>query len=76
MNRKGRGLWRDPLELTDRELRIALLLADDFSNAEIAEELGIREHSVGTPIAIIFEKLDIRDRKNVAGKLRERGFLE
>jgi len=52
--------------LTDREFDIVRLVADGCSNREISEELFLSEGTVRNYISVILEKLELRDRTQLA----------
>ncbi len=53
-------------DLTPRELMVAERVAHGASNREIAEDLDITERTVKAHMSIIFEKLGVRDRVQLA----------
>ncbi|MDT8861845.1 response regulator transcription factor [Alkalihalobacillus sp. MEB130] len=58
---------REELEqLTPREQDIAALVAQGLSNKEIAEQLYISEGTVRNTLSIILEKVQLRDRTQLA----------
>jgi two-component system nitrate/nitrite response regulator NarL len=56
--------WAAPL--TDRERQVADTIAGGYSNKEIARRLGITERTVKAHVGAIFEKLQVRDRLQLA----------
>jgi DNA-binding NarL/FixJ family response regulator len=51
-----------PVPLTAREEQILALMADSFSNREIAQQLFLQPQTVKNYVHIIFQKLDVHDR--------------
>ena len=52
--------------LTMRQLEVARLLSQGFTNKEIARSLGIAEQTVANHLKAIFEKLGVHSRAGVA----------
>lgn len=52
--------------ITDKELEIIIKIADGLSNREIAELLYLSEGTVRNYISMILEKLNLRDRTQIA----------
>jgi DNA-binding NarL/FixJ family response regulator len=61
--------------LTGRERAVLRLLAEGFSNKEIAARLFLVEGTVRNHVSSILQKLDVRDRTQAALKARELGIL-
>jgi LuxR family maltose regulon positive regulatory protein len=57
------------LDLTDREMEIALLAADGLTNKEISERLFISTNTVKTALKGVFEKLDVNSRALLKQKM-------
>ncbi len=58
-------------ELSDRESEVAGLIAQSYSNREIAAKLFITEGTVKNYISTIYEKIGTNDRVKAAKMLRE-----
>jgi DNA-binding CsgD family transcriptional regulator len=48
--------------MTDSELAVAKLVAQGLTNREVAEQLFLSPHTVGTHLRRVFAKLDINSR--------------
>jgi DNA-binding NarL/FixJ family response regulator len=67
---------QDGIPLTDREIEVLRLIADEYSNSEIAEKLFISIRTVDTHRRNLLEKLQV---KNTAGLVKyaiNKGLLE
>jgi predicted ATPase/DNA-binding CsgD family transcriptional regulator len=64
-----------PEPLSERELEILRLIADGFSNREIAEQLVVALSTVKWHINQIYSKLDVDSRTRAAARARELNIL-
>lgn len=61
-------------QLTPRQLEILRLLAKGLTNREICGVLGIAEGTVKAHLAALFEALDVTNRTEAVGLMRELGL--
>jgi|SRR3990172_3983034 len=61
--------------LSFRETEILRLVAEGFTNREVAARLSVSENTVKTHLARIFEKLGTTSRSEAAALARARGWL-
>ena len=61
-------------ELTQREQEILQLLAQNHSNQEIAQQLGINPKTVRNHVSNVFAKLQVADRAEAIIRAREAGM--
>jgi DNA-binding CsgD family transcriptional regulator len=58
--------------LTAREIQVAFLIGQFFSNAAIAEALGISVKTVENQLTRIYQKLTLRSRSELVAQLNQR----
>ena len=64
-----------PDDLSDREIEVLQLIAAGRTNAEIADELVISEHTVVSHISHIFTKTGVANRAQAAAYAVRRGYV-
>lgn len=64
-----------PEPLTERELEVLRLVAEGFSNREIAERLVIAPSTVKTHLKNLYGKLDVHSRTQAVTRGREAGLI-
>jgi NarL family two-component system response regulator LiaR len=64
-----------PDALTDREMEVLTLVAQGYSNLEIAEKLVITEHTVGKHVSNILIKLHLANRTQLALYALRKGLV-
>jgi predicted ATPase/DNA-binding SARP family transcriptional activator/DNA-binding CsgD family transcriptional regulator/Tfp pilus assembly protein PilF len=57
---------KKPLELTPREVEVAGLIAQGFTNRQVSQELSISERTAGNHVAKILKKLGLSSRAQIA----------
>jgi predicted ATPase/DNA-binding CsgD family transcriptional regulator len=71
----GPGQTPEASPLTRRELEVVRLMAAGLTNAEIAEQLVLSDHTVHRHVANILRKLDVRSRAAAASLAAQLGLL-
>ena len=66
MNYKSRKASYKNKDITDKEYSIILKIAEGLSNKEISEKLYLSQGTIRNYISSILEKLDLRDRTQIA----------
>jgi two-component system response regulator NreC len=61
--------------LTSREQDVLTLIAQGFTNTEIAEQLTLSINTIKTHRSRIYNKLDLHDRASLVGYALKRGLL-
>jgi ATP/maltotriose-dependent transcriptional regulator MalT len=61
--------------LSGREWEVLALVAEEYSNAQIAQSLVISQHTVKVHLRNIFEKLDVQTRLGAVMVALRQGWL-
>jgi DNA-binding NarL/FixJ family response regulator len=64
-----------PAGLTERELEVLRLVAQGLTNKEIAQELKVKERTVGFHVGNILSKLDVASRVEAAVWAKDHGVV-
>ena len=75
MTRLRRVCASEPDPLTDRERQVLRLCAEGWSNAGIAEELGLHEGTARNYVSEAISELDATNRVDAARLARNKGWL-
>ena len=67
---------RDIERLTDREKDVLRLVAQGFSNVEIADELFVSRETIKSHVTSVLTKLGVRDRTQAVIAAYESGFVQ
>ncbi|MEK6230034.1 MAG: response regulator transcription factor [Actinomycetota bacterium] len=70
------GVTERPDELTPRELEVTKLIAEAYTNRQIAEALNLAEKTVESHRANVLAKLGMRDRVELVRYAIRRGLVE
>ncbi|MFD9099421.1 response regulator [Streptomyces collinus] len=73
--RPGAMAGADLAELTGRELEVLMLIAQGYSNTEIASDLCVTESTIKTHVSKVLVKLGLRDRTQAAIFAYENGVV-
>ncbi|GAA4913255.1 regulatory LuxR family protein [Actinomycetospora succinea] len=65
----------NPAGLSDRQVEVVRLLAENLTNAEIAARLVISEKTADHHVSAILAKLEVRTRREAAARARELGVV-
>ena len=74
-NKEKRRKNNSDSELSTRELDVLKLIAKNYSNQEVADQLFISFHTVKTHVKNILLKLDVDSRSKAVTKAKELGLI-
>jgi len=67
---------RSALDLSARERDVLSYLVHGFTNAEIAQSLGVTQNTVKTHLKNLFAKLDVTNRTEAAAEAKNLGIVD
>ncbi|MBW3664570.1 MAG: response regulator transcription factor [Actinobacteria bacterium] len=73
MAHRGQRASEDPLGLTVQERRVLRLAAEDLTNPQIADQLGLSVNTVKDHLSSAYGKLGVRGREDAVRVVREHG---
>ncbi|MGJ8528518.1 response regulator transcription factor [Maritalea sp.] len=74
--RRGPAKVGNNLDLSGRERDVLSYLVHGYTNAEIAQSLGVTQNTVKTHIKNLFQKLDVSNRTEAAAEAKILGIME
>lgn len=75
-NATGKSVLTSPVDLTERELEVLVLVSEGLTNRQIAARLNISVKTVQSHRTNIMEKLDLHDRTDLVKYAIRRGLIE
>jgi len=66
----------DSLDITEREKEVAILVAQGATNRDIANKLMVSQHTVKVHLHNILNKLDLKNRQQLAAYAIKEGLVE
>jgi DNA-binding NarL/FixJ family response regulator len=66
----------DSLDISEREKEVAILVAQGATNRQIADRLMVSRHTVKIHLHNILNKLDLKNRQQIAAYATQQGLVE
>ena len=70
------GIKSEKNTITNRQLQVLKLVAQGYTNDEIAEDLVITKHTVKAHISSIYEALNVSSRVQITIKALKLGLIQ